>query len=216
LGAFRKKCSTLLIVFRLPGFLLQLRFKHKQFRERRIRVRRPFAWPLFPGAETLPAPFPLLSYARAILLARRLAAAMASEARFLFAFAPLATLLMATLEGPGRGCGLILRKRRNPGTSAIRRFPGNRFARRRVLRGCFRRRGGDTRGRRSVAPFKGFLACPCLRRPARMLLPVRPPNFDQRLFGRRCLHGIRRPNCVWLGLRGMIRLKLVRGRERRI
>gem|GEM_PF-6437881 len=35
--------STLRIVFLLPGFLLQPRFEHKQFRKRRIRVRRPVA-----------------------------------------------------------------------------------------------------------------------------------------------------------------------------
>ena len=35
--------STLRVVFLLPGFLLQPRFERKQFRKRRIRVRRPVA-----------------------------------------------------------------------------------------------------------------------------------------------------------------------------
>src|ERR1019366_5700229 len=157
-GRLPEKCSTLLIVFRLPGFLLEPSFEHKQFRERRIRVRRPFAQPLLLGGKSLAAPFLALVRVTASRASRLPAAAMTSETWPLFARAPLATILMATLEGLGRGSGLILRKRRCSGSGAVRRLPGNRLARRRDLRGCFRS-GGTSPGWRSVAPFKRFFLC---------------------------------------------------------
>jgi hypothetical protein len=63
-------------------------------------------------------PFPVLARAAAVLLSRLLPAALASEARPLFAFLPLAAVLATILQSVPPGAGLRARQRRLSGTLA--------------------------------------------------------------------------------------------------
>src|SRR6202011_5752116 len=92
-----RSALAILVVFFQP------RLEHKQFRERRVRVQRPFTALLLPRAQTF---LPALARAAAVLLSRLLPAAMASEARPLFACSPLATICAAILESVPPGAGL--------------------------------------------------------------------------------------------------------------
>ena len=97
------------------------------------------------------------------MVSRLPAAARASETRLLFAFAPLAAILMAALEGHGRGSAIDLRQRCLPGSGAVQRFPGRHLAWRRLVRGRFRSGGGAALAGASLAPFKS-VSCVLARR----------------------------------------------------